>query len=303
MQNSSKKLRLGVIGLGVMGKNHLRVLGLIPSAEVVGLCDNAMDAYEGHKVYRQVDTFLDEVTMDAAIIAVPTFLHRDIALKCMERGIHLFIEKPVASTVEEARSLASAVPAGIKTVVGHVERSNPVVKSLKKELDGKEIYSVAITRVGPFPPRIADVGILTDLAVHDVDLIRYITQREVISRHIFSSQKIHDHHEDNAILSFELEGDTIASIITNWLTPYKKRKIEVATAEGYFEADLINQQLKEFSSYRTNHSYLVRDCIVFKGEPLRHELEDFCDYCLHDKVSPNLASIEDSIRTLELVAR
>lgn len=300
---NSKKLRVAIIGLGVMGKNHLRVLSDLPQVEVCGLCDTALQEHEGQPVHKDLDQMLANVELDAAIIAVPTYLHHEVALKCIDRGLHLFIEKPVASTVEDARALEKAIPPHIKAVVGHVERSNPVVKALKKELEGKEIYSIAITRVGPFPPRIADVGILTDLAVHDVDLIRFITQREIRKRHIFSSKKIHDHHEDNAILSFELEGDMVASIITNWLTPYKKRKIEVATSEGYFEADLIHQQMKEFSSYRTNHSYLVRDCIVFKGEPLRHELQDFCDYCLHDRWSPHLATVSDSIRTLELVAR
>lgn len=293
-------LKILLIGLGVMGRNHLRVLSTLPDVEVVGLCDNQMDEYEGRKVWRNLDEALNKVNADAALIAVPTFLHKEVALKCAAKGLHLFIEKPAASSVEEARAIEGAIPAALYTAVGHVERFNPVVTALKKELEGKDIYSIAITRVGPFPPRIADVGILTDLAVHDVDLIRFITGKEVLDRHIFASQKIHNHHEDNAILSFKLENEIVATITTNWLTPYKKRKIEVATPAGYYEADLMSQELRCYSAYSANHSYLVRDVIVYKGEPLRNELAAFAKLCKEgDRLG--LATIEDSIKTLELV--
>lgn len=293
-------LRLILIGLGVMGKNHYRVLKTLPNVEVVALCDAMMDEFEGKKVYRTVDEALKKVEADAALIAVPTFLHKEVALKCIAKGLHIFIEKPAAATVQEASDISSAIPSKIHSAVGHIERFNPVVSALKNELEGKDIYSIAITRVGPFPPRIADVGILTDLAVHDVDLIRYITAKEILDKHIFASQKIHNHHEDNAILSFKLESEVVATITTNWLTPYKKRKIEVATPAGYYEADLISQDLRVYSAYSASHSYLVRDVIVQKGEPLRNELNAFINLCkTGDRAG--LATIEDSIKTLELV--
>lgn len=125
--------------------------------------------------------------------------------------------------MEDAEYLSRlAEEKGVKTAVGHIERFNPVVRELKKELAGKELYTISVTRVGPFPPRIADVGILTDLAVHDIDLIRFLTGSEIRKCSIYKSQKIHDHHEDNAVLSFELENEIVANITTNWLTPFKK---------------------------------------------------------------------------------
>jgi predicted dehydrogenase len=292
-------LKLALIGLGSMGKNHYRVLTSMDGIELVGLCDSAMDEFNGVKVWRDIDQMLANVKTDAAIIAAPTFLHKEIALKCAAKGLHLFIEKPAAANGDDARIIKES-GAGVCIAVGHIERFNPVVTALKNELVGKDIYSIAITRVGPFPPRIADVGILTDLAVHDIDLIRYITGKEIVDCHIFASQKIHNHHEDNAILSFKLEEEIVATIATNWLTPYKKRKIEVATPAGYYEADLMSQELKSFSAYSASHSYLVRDIVVFKGEPLRNELSAFVSLCVKGDRGA-LATIDDSVRTLEIV--
>jgi len=135
---------------------------------------------------------------------------------------------------------------------------------LKNEIKDKEIYSINITRVGPFPPRIADVGILTDLAVHDIDLIRFITKKEIVDTSIYKSQKIHDHYEDNAILTFKLEDDIIVLITINWLTTYKKRKIKVACKEAYYEANLLSQELVEYLNFKINNSFVVRECFVKK---------------------------------------
>ena len=143
------------------------------------------------------------------------------------------------------------------------------------------------------------MGILTDLAVHDIDLIRYITGCEIVKKSIFKSQKINSHHEDNAILSFKLEDEIVASITTNWLTPFRKRKIEVATKKGYFEADLMGQDLVEYSEYKTNNSYVIRNCFVKKEEPLVRELRAFLRY-LKTGDRSGLSSIQDSIITLEI---
>lgn len=294
--------KIAIIGMGVMGKNHYRIIQGIKNVEIVGLCDPIAEDNFAHKLYRNLDVMLNEIEIDAVIIATPTFLHKEVALKCIEKDISLFIEKPVASTIEDGKKiLEEATKKNIKVVVGHIERFNPVVQALKNELKGKEIYSINITRVGPFPPRIADVGILTDLAVHDIDLIRFITQKEIEDISIFKSKKIHNHYEDNAVLSFAMEDEIVASITTNWLTPYKKRKVEVACKEAYYEADLMSQELLEYSSYEVNNSYVTRGCFVRKSEPLLNELESFVDYLKTDK-KPISATIEDSIKTLEIVA-
>ena len=293
-------LKIAIIGMGVMGKNHYRVFKELSDVEICALCDIVQNEEYEAPFFTDLETMLDKAKPDAVVIAVPTFLHKQVALECIERGIHLFIEKPAASTVDDAKIIAkAAAEKGIKSCVGHVERFNPVVQGLKAELEAKEIYSVAITRVGPFPPRIADVGVLTDLSVHDIDLIRFITGKNILDKVIFKSRKIHNHHEDNAVLSFELENSIIANITTNWLTPFKKRRIEVACKEAYYEADLMGQDLNEFSGFHINNSYVVRGCHIKKDEPLIKENEAFVHYLKTGDMG-SLASIEDSIVTLEI---
>jgi len=293
--------RIALIGLGSMGRNHYRILRTLKDrANIVGLCDVVKNGEFEEPFFTDVGEMLDAVKPDAAIIVVPTFLHKDVALQCIERGVHVFIEKPAASTIEDAKLIAKAVEeAGLKSCVGHVERFNPVVQALKEELKDKEIYTMSITRVGPFPPRIADVGVLTDLSVHDIDLMRFITHRNILEKNIFKSRKIHNHHEDNAVLSFELEDAIVAEILTNWLTPFKKRTIEVACKDAYFEADLITQNLTEYSNFHVNNSYVVRGCHIKKDEPLLKEVETFIDY-LETGERGSLATIEDSIITLQV---
>ena len=294
-------INIALIGLGSMGRNHYRILKALKNeVNIVALCDVVKSGDYDEPFYTDVETMLDATKPDAAIIVVPTFLHKEVAMYCIERGVHVFIEKPAASTIDDARVIAKAVEdAGLKSCVGHVERFNPVVQALKRELEGKEIYTMSLTRVGPFPPRIADVGVLTDLSVHDIDLMRFITERNILDKNIFKSRKIHNHHEDNAVLSFELEDAIVAEILTNWLTPFKKRMIEVACKDAYFEADLITQNLTEYSNFHVNNSYVVRGCHIKKDEPLLKEVEAFILY-LNTGERGSLASIEDSIITLQV---
>ncbi len=297
-------MKVALVGLGAMGKNHYRILReLQDRTTIVGLCDAVTLEGYSEPCFTDLETMLDNTKPDAVVIATPTSLHREVALQCIDRGIDIFIEKPAAASAADAKVIAEAAAAkGVKSCVGHVERFNPVVQALQKELEGREIYTISISRVGPFPPRIADVGVLTDLSVHDIDLMRFITRKEIKDQAIFKSRKIHNHHEDNAVLNFELEDNIIANILTNWLTPFKKRVIEVACKQVYLEADLITQNLTEYSGYSRQNSYVVRDCHIKKDEPLLKELEAFIHYVRTGEPG-SLASIEDSIITLEVAAQ
>ncbi|MDD3344428.1 MAG: Gfo/Idh/MocA family oxidoreductase [Sulfurospirillaceae bacterium] len=296
-------VKVALIGLGSMGQNHYRVLKSLPQFKITALCDIQQTKEYDEPFYTSLDEMLDKADFDAAIIVVPTFLHKEVALKCLAKGKDLFIEKPVASNNHEAAAILEAAKANnSKVCIGYIERFNPVVEALKVELQDKEIYSIGITRVGPFPPRIADVGILTDLSVHDIDLIRYITEHEIEKVSIYKSQKIHNHHEDNAILSFKLTNEIVASITTNWLTPFRKRTIEVATKEGYYEADLMAQDLTEYSEYQRNNSYVIRKCMVKKEEPLVREHKAFAHFIKTGERN-GLSTIEDSMITLDISSR
>src|SRR5438552_1987961 len=171
-------LRIGVIGAGVMGSNHARVLAGLPGITLVGV----VDPLPAHRIrateLTSCRTFatLEELIaegVDAVTVAAPTHLHHQIALACIARGIHIMVEKPIASSVEEGRDIVAAGRrAGVTLMVGHVERFNPSVAAIKQAISGEDILSIAITRVGPFPPRMSNVGVVIDLAVHDIDLIR-----------------------------------------------------------------------------------------------------------------------------------
>jgi len=296
---------IAIVGLGVMGKNHYRTLKNIEGAKIVGLCDvhNSNDYKEPY--FTDFETMLTQTKPDAVIIVTPTFLHKDTALIWAKHDIHMFIEKPAASSVEDAKIMTEAIRAkNLKSCVGHIERYNPVVKALINEISEHEVLSISITRSGAFPERIADVGILTDLSVHDSDLIRFITQKDIVRSAVFKSQKIHKTHEDNAILAFELEGEVVGDITTNWLTPYRKRSIAVACRVGatsaikYFEADLLSQTLKERINIDAN-SHTTRNCFVARSNALSDELEAFINYLETGDIG-SLATVEDSIITLEI---
>jgi len=295
-------VRFAVIGLGSMGRNHYRILRTLSDVKLVAVCDPHFGGSYPERMYGDVEQLLREEELDAAIVSVPTVLHREIAVKVADHGVGLLLEKPVAPTISQALEIKAAVEANhVAAAVGHVERFNPVVTSLLRELKDKEIYSISITRVGPIPPRIKDVGVLVDLSVHDIDLVHLISRgAEVLESRVFKSVKVAGEHEDNAVITMRLENDTVATIITNWLTPFKKRMIEVATDTAYYEADLISQKLHEYSEYKASNSFRVRECPVEMNEPLQNEIAAFVRY-LSGSDRGCLATIDDGIRTLQLI--
>ncbi len=178
--------------------------------------------------------------VDAVTIAAPTHLHHDLALACIARGLHVMVEKPIAPTVEEGRAIvAAARRAGVTLMIGHVERFNPAVESIKRAIKDQDILSIAITRVGPFPPRMSNVGVVIDLAVHDIDLIRWFTDSEIVEIQPQLSSAVAE-REDIALLQFRTASGVLAHINTNWLTPFKARTIHVATRDKYLIGDLVD---------------------------------------------------------------
>ncbi len=302
-------LRVGVIGAGVMGSNHARVLAGLPDVSLVGVVDplpahrKRVTELVNCRTFDSLDELLAE-GVDAVTIAAPTHLHHEIALDCIARKIHVLVEKPIASTVEEGREIVSAAArAGITLMVGHVERFNPAVAAVKQALTGEDILSIAITRVGPFPPRMSNVGVVIDLAVHDIDLIRWFTESDIIEVQPQLSSAVAE-REDIALLQFRTASGVLAHINTNWITPFKARSVTIATRDKYIMGDLLTRQVTECFGFKPDGSYSMRHLPVGHDEPLRAELISFLKAVRSDGApavtgDEGVASLEIATRCLE----
>src|SRR6266511_586856 len=273
-------LRVGVVGVGVMGSNHARVFADLPGVKLVGVADpdgkqrDFVSRALGCPAFSGVEPLLAE-GVDAVTIAAPTHRHRELALCCIQRGLHVLVEKPIAPSVEEGRAIiAAARHARVALMVGHVERFNPTVEAIKNAICDEDILSIAITRVGPFPPRMSNVGVVIDLAVHDIDLIRWFTDSDIIEVQPQLSSAMAE-REDIALLQFRTASGVLAHINTTCLTPFKARNVHVATRKKYVMGDLLTRQVTECFGFQPDGSYSMRHLSVGHAEPLRAELSAF----------------------------
>jgi predicted dehydrogenase len=280
IENADELLRVGVVGIGVMGSNHARVFADLPGVSLIGVADPDPKQRDFVASALGCATFSDVAGLlaagvDAVSIAAPTHLHRDIALACIDRGVHVMVEKPIAPSVEDGRAIiAAARRAGVTLMVGHVERFNPAVQTIKDAIRGEDILSIDITRVGPFPPRMSNVGVVIDLAVHDIDLICWFTDSDIVEVQPQLKSAVAE-REDIALLQFRTASGVLAHINTNWLTPFKARSVTVATRNKYIMGDLLTRQVTECFGFQPDGSYSMRHLSVGHAEPLRAELNAF----------------------------
>src|SRR6266852_5062528 len=277
---AKRALRVGVIGAGIMGSNQARVLAGLPDTTLVGVVDplpahrTRATELTGCRTFATLDELISE-GIDAVTVAAPTHLHHEITLGCIAREIHVLVEKPIASSVQEGQEIVDAARrAGVTLMVGHVERFNPAVAAIKAAISGEDILSIAITRVGPFPPRMSNVGVVIDLAVHDIDLIRWFTESDIVEVQPQLSSAVAE-REDIALLQFRTASGVLAHINTNWLTPFKARNVTVATRGKYVMGDLLTREVTECFGFQPDGSYSMRHLSVGYEEPLRAELLAF----------------------------
>jgi predicted dehydrogenase len=297
------RLRIGVIGCGVMGTHHVRTVAASPAALLVGVVDPdearrtavaAANAVPGHA---DVAALL-AAGLDGAVIAAPTARHHAMAAELLSAGVHVLVEKPIAATADEARDLVALAQArDLRLMVGHVERFNPALAALKAALAGEDVRSIVITRASPYPARIGDVGIVLDLAVHDIDLIRWIAASEIAEHQALVSKTL-GAHEDSALLQFRTAGGAIASINTNWLTPFRQRRMEVATADRFFVCDMLQRTVTVFSDYGKDGSFRQRALFVPASDPLAAEHAAFYAAIRGEAEVP--VSGHDGLRSLEI---
>jgi len=312
-------LRAGLLGLGVMGTNHARILSRLDGVELVGVFDpgaNVPDQVFDRPVYRDLDQFLDH-GLDYAVVAAPTTFHLEMATRLAEAGIHALIEKPVASTAEESRTLRDLFEAkGLIGGVGHIERYNPALQAARDRIaDGLlgDIYQIATRRQGPFPGRIADVGVIKDLASHDIDLTAWVAQQEFVSVNARTAHRSGRPHEDMVLAIGTLSGGTITSHVVNWLTPFKERTTIITGEKGVLVADTLTADLSYFENGRIQVSW---DPGEFRGvsegdmtrfaldrkEPLLAEHEAFRDSVVAG-APQGIVTLAEGTRVVEVAER
>jgi predicted dehydrogenase len=245
----------------------------------------------GCAVYADYRTLLDEAAPDLVSVVVPTKLHGTVAIEAIRRGVHVLIEKPLAPAIEEGLAIVdAAAAAGVKLAVGHIERFNPAVVEIKRRLCTEElgrIFQVHARRLSPFPGRIADVGVILDLATHDVDVMHHLLGSDVERVFAETEQKAHATCEDLVSALVRFSSGVIGLLDVNWLTPAKVRTLTVLGEGGMYVADYLTQDVYWYKNTPIGSTF--EGLTVFRGafegdmvkirldkkEPLRAQLESF----------------------------
>ena len=308
-------MRVGVIGVGSMGQNHVRVLSEL--AHLVGIADvnvkvgaAVSNRFSVSYFMRYRDLFKEK--LDAVVIAAPTDLHYEIASAALSAGIHVLVEKPICSTIVQAEKLVKkAEESGLVLAVGHVERYNPVVGFAKKALQGKEygqLITASTRRVSSLPERVRDVGVIMDLGIHDIDVLRYLVNSPVSSVYTLGGREKHERFEDHANILMHFKNGVNGFVEVNWLTPMKVRKLALTCLKNFVELDYTTQSVTissstlmrfdPFNLYQVPFEYDIRHVSLQKKEPLKSELEDFLG-AIRQKRKP-LVTGRDAMETLRV---
>lgn len=242
-------LRAGLVGLGVMGTHHMRLLSQLDGVEFVGVHDPALsghDTVSGNRVFTELDQLI-KAGIDYCVVAAPTAFHLDLGLSLAAAGIHCLIEKPVAPNHHDATRLVNVFDsAGLVGGVGHIERFNPALQAMRQKIeDGLlgDILQISTRRQGPFPARIADVGVVKDLATHDIDLTAWVAQSPYRNVDARTTHRSGREHEDMVVAVGVLENGTIVNHVVNWLSPFKERNTTVIGDKGALVADTLTADL------------------------------------------------------------
>jgi len=293
-----KPLRAGLIGLGMMGRHHMRLLDQIDGVDFVGVHDPAISGQgeiNGHHIFDSFDDLISN-NIDYCVVAAPTIFHLELGLKLANAGVHTLIEKPVAPTHVEALQLVKAYSdANLIGGVGHIERFNPALRAMRQKIEEGllgEIFQISTRRQGPFPARIADVGVVKDLATHDIDLTAWVAQSPYKNISSKTTHRSGRPHEDMVVAVGELENGVIVNHIVNWLTPFKERNTTVIGDKGALVADTLTADLTFYENAKFQSSWDSVSTFrgVSEGDIIRFAL---------NKVEPLLAehlAFRDAVR-------
>lgn len=310
-------LRAGLLGVGMMGRHHARVLREVEGVDLVAIADPGGDPHGvagDLKILPDIEALIAE-RIDMAVVAVPTRFHEDAALKLADAGVHTLVEKPIAHSLDAGQRMVDAFDAaGLVGAVGHVERFNPALQQLRARLENGdlgELYQIVTRRQSNFPSRIADVGVAKDLASHDIDLSTWVVQSDydlVFAQTAFKSGR---EYEDMITITARTKSGVIVNNVVNWLSPMKERVTIVTGEKGAFVADTSTGDLtfyangtiplewESVSSFRGVSEGDVTRFSFAKREPLRVEHEAFRDAVLGE--ASHVVTMEQGQRTLTVV--
>ena len=313
-------VKAAVLGAGVMGSNHARVYAEMENVDLCAVADP--DETVAHKiarryratVYADYRELLDEERPELVSVAVPTRLHAEVACEVLTRGIHVLVEKPLALSLEEGQHIIDvAEHHGVKLAVGHIERFNPAVVEIKRRLQKEElgrIFQLHARRLSPFPGRVQDVGVILDLATHDVDVMRHLLNADVKRVFAETDQKAHFSCEDLVSALLRFSNGVIGVLDVNWLTPTKVRQLAVLGERGMYLADYLTQDVYWYKNRPAADTWDTLNVFrgawegemvklhFYKKEPLRAELESFVAAVTEDR-KPEVTG-EDGLAAMEL---
>lgn len=316
----SEKMRAAVIGVGAMGRNHARIYAELEEVELVAVADEqparleALARIYGVHTYSDYRQMLAAEPLDLVSVVVPTRLHAEVASTVLRHHIHVLVEKPLASNREQAyRILDAAAQTRRKLAVGHVERFNPAIIELKRRLESRElgrIFQVHARRLSPYPGRIQDVGVVLDLATHDIDVMRYVLGSDVERVYAEMERKMRGTGEDLVSALLRFRDGVVGVLDVNWLTPTKVRQLSVLGEAGMYLVDYLAQDVCWYRNAPTGTAWDTLG--VFRGvsegdmikvhlekrEPLRVELESFIA-CVRDDTPPRVSGV-DGLQALEI---
>lgn len=310
-------MKVGVIGLGAMGKNHARVLSNMSAVESVSLYDPLgadLGLLHGEPVTNDLNHFLDH-QFDYCVVSSPTHTHKDMALKLAALGVPVLIEKPLALSVKEALEISEAFESlGLLGAVGHIERYNPAIIAMREKLESGllgKIFQITTRRVGPYSGRIRDVGVVRDLASHDIDLVLSISGSSYKTVNSQLSFPLGSRHEDSLLAIGELENGVQFNHVVNWISPTKERVTSVLGERGLMVANTLTVDLAFFENGASVNPWdeesvlsgvsegAVHNFPIAKVEPLVQEHRVFQSALQGERVS-ELVSIKQGLEVLKV---
>ncbi|NEQ04771.1 MAG: Gfo/Idh/MocA family oxidoreductase [Moorea sp. SIO1G6] len=315
-RNLPQPIKIGVIGVGNMGQHHARVLSLLKDVEIVGVADinveRGLNIASKYRV-RFFEDYHDLLPyVEAVCIAVPTRLHHQVGMTCLQAGVHILIEKPIAASIAEAESLVNAAADSQCILqVGHIERFNPAFQELSKVLKTEQLLAVEAHRMSPYSDRANDVSVVLDLMIHDIDLLLELVASPVTRLTASGSRASDSGYLDYVTATLGFANGIVGTVTASKVTHRKIRRIAAHCKNSLTEADFLNNEIlihrQTTANYMTDYGQVLyrQDGLIEKVytsniEPLHAELEHFVN-CVRGGNQPSVGG-EQALKALRLAS-